>query len=493
MYRLTLYSLIFLVVGGVALAATHALPYNPLSLAFSAVFLLIICLTVNYLFTKIYRAPSNTESVYITALILALIITPPTNAAQCMFLVWASVFAMASKYVLAVGKKHIFNPAAFGVALTALAFNQYASWWIGTLCMLPLVAISGFLITRKIKRWDLVLSFLAVSAAMVIGHAFLAGQNSMFIAKALLIDSPLLFFSLIMLTEPATTPPTTNKRMMYGALTGVLYAPFVNIFGFYFSPELALLAGNIFSYLVSPKEKLILQLKEKISIANNTYDFIFEPKGLFKFHPGQYLEWTLAHKKRDTRGIRRYFTIASSPTENTVRIGVKFYDKPSSYKQALETLDKGEEIIASQLAGDFTLPKNPDQKLVFIAGGIGITPFRSMIKYLIDTNERRDIILFYANNSFADIAYQEVFKEAQEKLGTKTIYTLHDSNGIPAGFDHEIGFISSQMIKKKAPDYQERIFYISGPRSMIVSFQQTLKEMGVPKNHIKTDFFPGFA
>jgi ferredoxin-NADP reductase len=139
------------------------------------------------------------------------------------------------------------------------------------------------------------------------------------------------------------------------------------------------------------------------------------------------------------------------------------------------------------------LPKNQHQKLVFLAGGIGVTPFRSMIKYLTDINEKRDIIMFYANGSFIDIAYQEVFDQAHQNLGIKTIYTLNNLTGVPADFDHQEGLVTRNMIVQKVPDYQERVFYISGPRTMIESFQKTLKEMGIPKRNIKTDFFPGFA
>jgi ferredoxin-NADP reductase len=296
-----------------------------------------------------------------------------------------------------------------------------------------------------------------------------------------------------MLTEPMTTPPTKNLRIIYGAMAGFLSAPFVHIAGFYFTPEIALLAGNIFSYIASPKQKLMLKLKEKIKIADNTYDFVFEPDKKLKFQPGQYLEWTLPHKKMDNRGMRRYFTIASSPTENDLIMGVKFYDKPSSYKKSLISLDKGSTIVASQLSGDFILPEDKNKKLIFIAGGIGATPFKSMVKYLIDRNEKRDIIIFYSNRSFKDIAYKEIFDQAQQKLGIKTIYCLSDLDSVPSNWNGERGFVSQAMIKKYAPDFMDRMFYISGPRSMILTFQKALKDAGIHKNHVKTDFFPGFA
>ncbi|TGV95790.1 FAD-dependent oxidoreductase, partial [Mesorhizobium sp. M2E.F.Ca.ET.154.01.1.1] len=111
------------------------------------------------------------------------------------------------------------------------------------------------------------------------------------------------------------------------------------------------------------------------------------------FQAGQYLEWTLGLDRSDNRGNRRYFTVASSPTEQSVRLGVKFYPKSSAFKQALGTMRPGGTIHAAQLAGDFTLPSDPKIKIAFLAGGIGITPFRSMLQYLIDRNESRPIVV----------------------------------------------------------------------------------------------------
>jgi ferredoxin-NADP reductase len=174
-------------------------------------------------------------------------------------------------------------------------------------------------------------------------------------------------------------------------------------------------------------------------------------------------------------------------------LGVKFYPDPSSYKKKLLSLKPGDSVVASQLAGDFTLPKNKNQKLVFIAGGIGVTPFRSMVKYLMDRQESRPIIFLYSNKTEADILYREVFEEAKEKIGLKTVYALSELSAIPSGWTGVQGMINKEVIKKEIPDYRERTFYISGPRSMIVAFEKTLQRMGIKKTHIKTDYFPGFA
>jgi Na+-transporting NADH:ubiquinone oxidoreductase subunit NqrB len=162
MYRLVLYYLVALVVVAGIFGALGILPYSPIALTFSVAVLIAVAFVTNELFAKVFKAQPNTESIYITALILALIISPvaPTNLVGVSFLIWVAVLAMASKYILALNKKHIFNPAAFAVALTAFAIGQSATWWVGgNLPMMAFVVVGGLLITRKIRRFDLVLSF----------------------------------------------------------------------------------------------------------------------------------------------------------------------------------------------------------------------------------------------------------------------------------------------------------------------------------------------
>jgi ferredoxin-NADP reductase/Na+-translocating ferredoxin:NAD+ oxidoreductase RnfD subunit len=496
MYRLVLYCLMFLWAVALVFSFLNILPYDPLAIMISAILILFVCWLVNIIFAKVFEAPVNVESVYITALILMLIVAPlkfPASTDYLVFLGWAALWAIASKFIFAIKRKHVFNPAAFAVVLMAFALGQSANWWIGTLPMMPFVLVTGLLIVKKLIRFDLVWSFFIAAFVAIVGFSILKGGDPVMSVWKSLVDSPLLFFAFIMLTEPLTTPPTKTKRILYGALVGLLFAPAVHIGSVYSTPELALLVGNIFSYIISPKQKLILVLKDKKQIAPDIDDFIFSTNEKFNFKPGQYLEWTLGHKQSDNRGNRRYFTLASSPTEEDIRIGIKFYEPASSFKIALGEMKPGDKIIASQLAGDFTLPKDKNKKLVFIAGGIGITPFRSMIKYLIDKNEQREITLLYSNRHAHEIVYQDVFNEAWQRLGIRTLYTLTDMTAIPADWQGAKGKIDAQMIMREIPDYKERFFYLSGPRSMVTAFEQTLVNLGVNKKQIKTDFFPGFA
>ena len=492
MYRLVLYYLVGLLFVALVFSFFHALSFNPEVLVFSVFIILLSCYVGNILFAKIFGAIPNIESVYITAFILALIITPVsvTDVAGVGFIIFASLWAMGSKYMFAIGKKHIFNPAAFGIAISALAIGQSATWWVaGNLLLLPFVFVGGILIVRKIRRFDLVLSFAVVSIATIILTS--TSKNVMTPVIQTLLHSSFFFLALVMLTEPLTMPPNRFLRIIYGAIVGFLFAPNIHIGSYYLTPEIALLIGNIFVYFASPKGRFILTLKERNKLGSDEYEFVFSPDKSFSFRPGQYLEWTLGHRFSDSRGNRRYFTIASSPTEDDVRMGVKFYEPASTYKIELGAMKASDVISASSLAGDFVLPRNKEKKLVFIAGGIGITPFRSMVQYMVDKKEPREAVLLYSNKKVDEIAYKNTFDRAGREIGLRTIYAVTDEKNKIAGMYN--GKIDGQLIAKEIPDFQERIFYISGPHGMVEAFKKTLKNLGVPWWRIKADYFPGFA
>jgi ferredoxin-NADP reductase/Na+-translocating ferredoxin:NAD+ oxidoreductase RnfD subunit len=492
MYRLVLYYLIGLIGVAVLLGFAHALAYDPYALLFSTAFILAVCVGTNNLSARLFGLPANVESSVITALILALIITPISGYGDLWFLFWASVLAMASKYIINIRGKHIFNPAALGVAITYLVINRSAAWWIGTPALLPFVLLGGLLVARKLRRFELVGSFMAAAIAVTLLGALFGGGSLGGAFNTLFLYSPFFFFAFVMLTEPLTTPPTNDLRNLYGAFVGILFAPAFHLGPFYTTPEIALVLGNVFSYLVSPKDRIVLQLKEKRQIASNAWDFIFAYNRKLAFTPGQYMEWTLGHQEPDSRGNRRYFTLASAPTENNLRLGVRFNDPSSTYKQAMLAMGRGDEIIAGQLAGDFTLPRVRSQPLVFIAGGIGITPFRSMIKDLLDTHRRRPITLFYGAPTVHDFAYQEIWDQAEHKLGIRTIRIVENTGGMPRGWSGLVGRIQPEMIRTYAPNYRKAIFYISGPNVMVDAVKAMLHKMGIPDGQIKTDFFSGY-
>jgi ferredoxin-NADP reductase len=490
MYRLVLYYLATLLVAALALSLLHVLPRDPFSLGFSALLVLAACWISNWVFSRVYEAPVNRESVYITALILVLLLDPVevTDPKGIGVLIFASVWAMASKFIFAIGRKHLFNPAAFGVVLPAFLLDHPATWWVGgNLPLLPLVLIGGLLIVRKLHRFEMVATFILVAVATVLATTAPADYG-MALSQTLL-SSPIFFCAFVMLTEPLTAPTMPLPSIAFGALVGFLFAPNVHVGTFYFTPELALLIGNLFAYVVGPKGRFLLTLERIEQSAADTYDFIFRPDRKPAFQAGQYLEWTLGVERPDRRGNRRYFTVASAPSEESVRLGVKFYPESSAFKRALGAMAPGDTIYAAQLAGSFTLPSDPKRKLAFLAGGIGITPFRSMLQHLLDQREARPIIVLYGNETQDDIAYQHLLDSTDRELGIRTVYAVARN---PARH-HYPGFIDAKLVRRAIPDYRERTFYISGPQAMVKNLRAMLRSMGVRRSKIKVDFFPGFG
>lgn len=102
-------------------------------------------------------------------------------------------------------------------------------------------------------------------------------------------------------------------------------------------------------------------------------------------------------------------------------------------------------------------------------------------------------MVLYSNKTVADIAYKDIFDTAEKQLGIKTVYAIIEPSQTLTDSQMQKGFIDMQMIMKEIPDFNNRIFYISGPHGMVSAFGKTLKDMGVRKNQIKIDFFPGFA
>lgn len=484
MYRLMLYYLAVLFFVSLVLSLFRLLPYSPFDFLFPGGYLLLICWASNQLFGKLFKVQPNFESQFITALILILIIGPLPLIPNLLFYSLAGIFAMGSKYIFAINKQHIFNPAAFGVVGTGIVLNQGASWWAGSMYLLPFILIGGLVMTRKINRFNLVFSFLLSSSLFLVLFNKVTIQG----LPAYIINPGTLFFAFVMLTEPITSPADKKLRTFYGVLVGVLMVIFQSVLTVFYTMELALLAANGIGRVIRFSKKYHLVLKEKKEIGAGIWQFLFESVQPLIFIPGQYLEWSLMHPHPDDRGTRRYFTIASSPTEKEVMLTVKIPEKSSTYKQALKNLRSGDSLYATNLEGDFVLDKRKDVSYVFIAGGIGITPFRSILKYMLDNNISAPITLFYVAHSADEFVFDEVFEEAKKRFWFKIVYVVSENPS--QNWEGEVGRLTEDMIKKHVEDYPSRLFYLSGPQPMTGAYKKMLKQMKI--KHIRTDYFPGY-
>lgn len=235
-------------------------------------------------------------------------------------------------------------------------------------------------------------------------------------------------------------------------------------------------------------------LVKKEQLTKTVWAFWFNGKQLPVWQAGQYLEWVLPHSNADKRGARRFFTIASSPTEKELLLATKIIHPASTFKVALRGLNIGDPITARNVDGDFILPKDQNAELVFIAGGIGITPFRAMLKWLLDTNQPQPITLLYANKTNTEIAFKDFLDKTANFGWLKPIYFLStqlstyevDSNGF------RYGLIDENAIRKYVPDLQNKLFYVSGPEPMVEAMEKMLKKMGIRGKQLKTDYFPGY-
>ncbi len=493
MYRLTLWGLSLLALLSLLFGFFSVISYNGFHLLFSLILLLVTCFFSNVLFVKIFHAAPSVESSPITALILYFLLMPAGTVHEAFVLVLIGILAMLSKYLLAIRGKHIFNPAALGAFVAGALFQNGAIWWVGSSVFLPFVAALGFLLVRKIRREALFLSGILSALITLYFVNILQGTLTVSLSEFgtffLLVFSswPLLFFASVMLTEPTTTPPTKFSQIIYGSITGVLFGLPLYFDRISMSPELALLVGNIYSFAAGARDRFTVTLLERTEVARSIYHLTFSLPRTFSFLPGQYLEWTLPHASSDNRGTRRYFTIASAPTEKHLGLGVKMVGAMSTYKQKLLSLAPGEKITVSQRSGDFVLPKRTDEKLVFLAGGIGITPFRSMVQWLLDTRQQRDIVLFYLCTHVEEFAYLDIFQRA-EALGLRIVLLAKEA---PPTWDGLRGSLDEATLTRLVPDFRERTFYISGPSGMVRSLAQLLRKLSVRSSRIITDYFPG--
>ena len=232
-------------------------------------------------------------------------------------------------------------------------------------------------------------------------------------------------------------------------------------------------------------EELEARVKEVIQRNYNVKSVRLEISAGIDFQAGQFMAVTLFNNP----ALKRYLSISSSPTE---RCYLEFTKKitNSDFSKTLDRLVSGDVVKIQYPLGKFILG-NPAQKLAFLSGGIGITPLRSMAKYIVDKNLGTDMILVYANRSVKDIVFKEDFDAMQKSYPKlKVAHVLCEPD--PA-FKCIPGLINAQVIKNEVRDYLERKFYLCGPPQMVEAMQKILtEELAVANEAIITENFQGY-
>jgi ferredoxin-NADP reductase len=221
-------------------------------------------------------------------------------------------------------------------------------------------------------------------------------------------------------------------------------------------------------------------------LADRISSFYFRPEKPLLYTAGQFIELTLAHHNPDDHGQKRWFTLSSAPTEELLSITTKFPVKHlSSYKRALQKLQPGDQLTMSDPMGDFVLPKLIQTPLIFVAGGIGITPFHSMLSWIATTGEERPIRLIQSVWNEEDIIFQDTFKHA----GQHATIVVSKASAMWGG---ERGPLTAELVIGLQPVTKDTLIYISGPESMVEQLSNDLHSAGVPRPQLVGDYFPGY-
>jgi ferredoxin-NADP reductase len=223
-----------------------------------------------------------------------------------------------------------------------------------------------------------------------------------------------------------------------------------------------------------------LKLLRSENVIDNVRSFIFEPEKPLSWEPGQYMHYVLPHKDEDDRGHERWFTISAAPFENHIMISTRINkDRSSSFKHALQTMRPGDEIEADGPEGDFVVD-DPTRNYIFVAGGIGITPFRSILQEAEAKGTNLKVSLLYANSSPEIPFKDELDQLAAKNSNLKIEYIVSPSR------------IDKQLLKQHIDAVENPFVYVSGPKPMVEDFSKLLAELGLQKENIKTDDFPGY-
>ncbi len=207
--------------------------------------------------------------------------------------------------------------------------------------------------------------------------------------------------------------------------------------------------------------------------------FFLKPDQPLNWQAGQYLRYHLDSSLPDDRGENRFFTIASAPFEKVIQITTRLSTPGSSFKNQLSRLIPGDTFEAFGPQGKFVI-EDPSKEYIFIAGGIGITPFRSIITDLDHRKLPININLLYASKNEEIVFQKELESVMQKHPEFKTEYFIGDNK------------INQSTIQPFISKPSHPIFYISGPEGMMKSFVEMLKELGIAEENIKHDFFPGY-
>lgn len=232
-----------------------------------------------------------------------------------------------------------------------------------------------------------------------------------------------------------------------------------------------------------------VKLIKKEVIAEGTMAFHFSKPEGFEFRAGQFADYTLINPpETDAEGNVRGFSLVQAPFEPDLVAATRMRD--TAFKRVLRDLPIGSEVKLDAPYGDFTLHKTESTPAVFIIGGIGVTPVRSMIAQATHDKTSHKITLLHASRTAGQLPYRNDFEGlARENLNFTYIMTVD----VPtADWQGERGLVTAEMVRRHVPELNQPMYYLSGPEGMVKAIRQLLVDLKVNEDNIRTEEFSGY-
>ena len=232
------------------------------------------------------------------------------------------------------------------------------------------------------------------------------------------------------------------------------------------------------------------RIKEKRDVAKGTLMVVFDLLGEeVDFRPGQYFWVTLLDPPYDDdKGPRRHITVVTSPTERGV-LGLATRLRDTAFKRSLAELPEGTEVEVEQPKGSFVLPPETDRHYVFIAGGIGITVFRCMLRYVADEGLPHRVTLVYSNRDRESTAFFDELRELEAaNPNLEIVFTMTEDSG----WEGETRRIDADMLRDHLGDLDAYTYLIAGPPGMVEGVTGALQEAGIPEDQVRSQGFSGY-
>jgi ferredoxin-NADP reductase len=228
---------------------------------------------------------------------------------------------------------------------------------------------------------------------------------------------------------------------------------------------------------------------EKREVAKGTLLVLFAVEDYPDYRPGAYVWVELPDRgHQDEKGLRRHISLVTSPTDVGV-VGLATRLRDSAFKRTLAELEVGDAVEVEEPKGSFLLPEDTSVEYVFLAGGIGITVFRSMLRYIAARQLPYRITLVYSNRDRESTPFFDELGELEERIeGLRVVLTMTDD----PGWEGETRHIDAEMLREHLGDLDGRTFFVAGPPGMAEGVEKMLHEAGLPEDLVQTDSFSGY-